>query len=166
MNHQNYHTLINFFPLKFSHHISQDALPTFDQRLHPGIFLNKRQAVVWCQEVPFVDSWLDIWQFDCQDPITWHQGILEIHSVFCLSSTAVLRYPRSHIYQNSHVLSIFLHKILQTFQIKQQNRTKTTTWMQLFTKRPRRKDAGAGEGEKRRRVQFRTRWQHACVRAM
>lgn len=35
--------------------------------------------------------------------------------------------------------------------------------MQLFTKRPRRKDAGAGEGEKRRRVQFR---QHACVRAM
>lgn len=98
MNHQNYHTLINFFPLKFSHHISQDALPTFDQRLHPGIFLNKRQAVVWCQEVPFVDSWLDIWQFDCQDPITWHQGILEIHSVFCLSSTAVLRYPRSHIF--------------------------------------------------------------------
>lgn len=90
MNHQNYHTLINFFPLKFSHHISQDALPTFDQRLHPGIFLNKRQAVVWCQEVPFVDSWLDIWQFDCQDPITWHQGILEIHSVFCLSSTQFL----------------------------------------------------------------------------
>lgn len=29
--------------------------------------------------------------------------------------------------------------------------------MQLFTKRPRRKDAGAGEGEKRGRVQFRTR---------
>lgn len=29
--------------------------------------------------------------------------------------------------------------------------------MQLFTKRPMRKDAWAGEGEKRRRVQFRTR---------
>lgn len=146
MNHQNYHTLINFFPLKFSHHISQDALPTFDQRLHPGIFLNKRQAVVWCQEVPFVDSWLDIWQFDCQDPITWHQGILEIHSLFCLSSTAVLRYPRSHIYQNSHVLSIFLHKILQTFQINQPKRTKTTTWMQRLHQKTKEKRCWGGWG--------------------